>query len=52
MKKFKLYVLSVLLLTASNISQATEILEIPVEDETECTLPENIELFKKIEREQ
>lgn len=52
MKKFKLYVLSVLLLTASNISQATEILEIPVEDETECTLPENIELFKKIEQEQ
>lgn len=52
MNTFKFYAVSVLLFTASSFSQATQILEIPVEDEAECNLTENIELFKKIEQEQ
>lgn len=52
MNTFKFYTVSVLLFTASSFSQATQILEIPVEDEAECSLAENIELFKKIEQEQ
>lgn len=59
MNKIKFYNISVLFFTVNNLAYATEtmhfpteILQISVEEESECTSAENIELFKKIEQEQ